>query len=89
MDTLEIKESPAYFKEETSLRKKIEQVLKPYQPLLWGVCDPPPDLKNPGIYEKVLIVAVPFLWPLKLTEYKEPIFKHLQSASFERYGKIS
>jgi epoxyqueuosine reductase QueG len=73
----------------TNLSQDIENTLAPFQPLKWGVCGFPPTLPLPESFEKVLIIAVPFLRPLPLNEYAEPVFKHLQTASFARNARIS
>ncbi|MDR1573085.1 MAG: hypothetical protein LBS24_02105 [Clostridiales Family XIII bacterium] len=77
------------FEKEHSLREKIDLTLTRFGEVEWGVCDYPADIGLPQLYEKVLIVAVPFLWTLKLKDYREPVFKHLQTASFERNGRIA
>jgi epoxyqueuosine reductase QueG len=73
----------------TDLRRDIENTLARFQPLKWGVCGFPAALPLPEIFEKVLIIAAPFLRPLPLDEYAEPVFKHLQTASFARNARIS
>jgi ferredoxin len=74
---------------EQDLRDKIDETIAAFGDIPWGVCDYPDDIGLPDHYEKVLVVPVPFLWPLPLKDYKEPIFKHLQTASFERTGRIA
>jgi epoxyqueuosine reductase QueG len=77
-----------------NLKDAIEDTLGPFQPLKWGVCAFPPDglqapAPNMERFEKVLIIAVPFVRPLPLAEYAEPVFKHLQTASFARNAFIA
>lgn len=67
------------------LHDLIDDALKPYQPLLWGVCGMdgiPLPLEEK--YEYALTLAVPFPYMVTIDEFTEPYFRGVMLSTFPR-----